>query len=191
MNATSMTNVLPPARENSLPDGWKRTFPDDSERNPPPSKYTAPSSPGSERDAKRRFIVLVAEDNSTDVLLLKEAIEIHCLPIELHVVDDGEKALSFIFKPEHDAAAPFPDIVIIDLNLPRRSGLEVLRRVRKSKLGEKLPVVVFTSSDSVDDRERVAALGVTRYFRKPADYEKFLEIGEILRAVCAELRSDH
>jgi CheY-like chemotaxis protein len=103
--------------------------------------------------------------------------------------DDGEKALNLFLDPEQHSDRR-PDILIIDLNLPKRSGLEVLQQLRKDKRYEDLRVVIFTSSDSPRDRESVAALGITHYFRKPAQYEKFLEIGEILKDILAKLRSD-
>jgi DNA-binding response OmpR family regulator len=68
--------------------------------------------------------------------------------------------------------------------------LEVLRRARQSEKFKNVRVIVFTSSDSLSDRANVAALGVTRYFRKPSDYEEFLQIGKILQEVCEELRSE-
>ena len=162
----------------------------DSGRSPKPGESPAPSSAPAEDGANRRFRLLVAEDNPTDVLLLKEAIEAYHVPIALYIVDDGAKALDFILKSEHDPEAPAAEIVLLDLNLPRRSGLEVLRRVRQSEKFKNVRVIVFTSSDSLSDRANVAALGVTRYFRKPSDYEEFLQIGKILQEVCEELRSE-
>src|SRR6185295_19562604 len=111
----------------------------------------------------------------TDVVLLKEAIKLHKLAVELSVVDDGQKALDFILRPEQGGERT-PDILVIDLNLPKRSGLEVLQQLRRDKRYEDLHVVIFTSSDSASDRDSAAALGITHYFRKPPKYEKFLEI---------------
>jgi chemotaxis family two-component system response regulator Rcp1 len=163
---------------------------DDSAENPESRKGASPASHPSEEGTDRRFRLLVAEDNATDVLLLKEAIAAYHVPIALYIVDDGAKALDFLLRSEHDPEAPTAEIVLLDLNLPRRSGLEVLRRARQSDKFKNVRVIVFTSSDSAIDRANVAALGVTRYFCKPSDYEQFLQIGEILREVCAELRSE-
>jgi chemotaxis family two-component system response regulator Rcp1 len=184
MRATlAMENSLP-SREAPFSEGWK-SGPDDSGQNPERSRRPASSSPPVEESTTRRFRLLVAEDNPTDVLLLKEAIEAYRVPIALYIVDDGAKALDFILRSENDPEAPTAEIVLLDL-----SGLEVLRRARQSEKFKNVRVIVFTSSDSATDRANVAALGVTRYFRKPSDYEQFLQIGKILQEVCAELRTE-
>jgi two-component system, chemotaxis family, response regulator Rcp1 len=189
MSATFAIENNSPCPEAPSSERWK-TAQGDSGRSPKPPESPAPSSAPAEDGANRRFRLLVAEDNPTDVLLLKEAIEAYHVPIALYIVDDGAKALDFILKSEHDPEAPAAEIVLLDLNLPRRSGLEVLRRVRQSEKFKNVRVIVFTSSDSLSDRANVAALGVTRYFRKPSDYEEFLQIGKILQEVCEELRSE-
>ena len=130
-----------------------------------------------------RRIALLAEDNLADVLLIQEAIELHAVPIDLHVVEDGEKALEFIERAENDPDFPCPDVLLLDLNLPKRSGKEVLQRVRQSEKCKDILVLIITSSDLSKDREDLAGLGANHYFRKPTSYEQFLKVGEVLKAL--------
>jgi CheY-like chemotaxis protein len=132
-----------------------------------------------------RFILLVAEDNLPDVLMVREVIRLEELPWELYVVSDGQKAIEFIVQSETDPEAPCPQSLLLDLNLPKKDGFEVLRRLRASSKCGRIPVVVMTSSDSPADRRRAAELGAD-YFRKPPDYEEFLKLGTILRQLVTD-----
>lgn len=126
-----------------------------------------------------KLAVLLVEDNPADVFLVEEAIKEHQLPVQLVVVEDGEAAIRFL---EHANATTenVPKAVVLDWNLPRRSGSEVLQHLRSRTHFPEIPVVVFTSSDSRWDRELAAQLGATRYFRKSADFDEFMEIGNVL-----------
>jgi DNA-binding response OmpR family regulator len=123
---------------------------------------------------------LLAEDNLPDALLVREAIRTESLPLEVFIVPDGERAIDFITRAESDPDAPSPQVVLLDLNLPRIDGFEVLRRLRATKKFQNTPVLVVTSSDSPSDRNEAARLGAS-YFRKPVTYEEFLGIGRFLR----------
>jgi len=103
------------------------------------------------------------------------------IPAELHVVADGEKAIAFIDSADADDRAPCPTLILLDLNLPKKSGSEVLRHLRQSRKCADAQVVIVTSSDSEKDRLETAALAADGYFRKPSGYEAFLKIGEIVR----------
>jgi chemotaxis family two-component system response regulator Rcp1 len=136
---------------------------------------------------EKRVVALLVEDNRADVFLIQEAIDLHRLPLDLHVVRDGEQAYEFIEMAENDPEHfPRPDIVILDLNLPRRSGKEVLKRLRQSERCSTVPVVIVTSSDLSNDRRELSALGANRYFRKPSSYEEFLKVGEVLKELLEE-----
>jgi two-component system, chemotaxis family, response regulator Rcp1 len=128
----------------------------------------------------QRFNLLLAEDNLPDALLVREAIRHENLPIDLHVVSDGQQAIDFIERAENDENAPCPQCMLLDLNLPKVEGFEILRRLRGSEKCGGIPVVVITSSDSPVDRSRAAALGAG-YFRKPPSYEEFLKLGAVLK----------
>lgn len=135
---------------------------------------------------KRKRIALLAEDNVADVLLIQEAIEFHHVPIELYIVGDGEKAIEFFQKAEADPNAPRPELLLLDLNLPKMSGKEVLQRVRQSERCKNILVLILTSSDLSSDRDAVVALGANRYFRKPTSYSQFMKVGEIMNEILQE-----
>jgi CheY-like chemotaxis protein len=115
-----------------------------------------------------------------DALLVREAIRNEKLPLDVHVASDGEKAIEFIAIAEEDSEAACPHMLLLDLNLPKKDGFEVLRRLRASPKCGDIPVLIMTSSDSPADRSRAAEWGVG-YFRKPASYDEFLKLGTILR----------
>jgi two-component system response regulator len=124
--------------------------------------------------------LLLAEDNLPDALLVREAIKMENLPLRVYIAPDGEQALEFIAKAEKDPAAPAPHLLLLDLNLPKIDGLEVLRKIRASDKFNRLPVLVVTSSGSPADRNGAASLGAG-YFRKPVTYDDFVKIGVVLR----------
>jgi chemotaxis family two-component system response regulator Rcp1 len=111
---------------------------------------------------------------------VREAIRHENLQIDMHIVSDGQKAIEFLERAESDENAPCPQCMLLDLNLPRVEGFEILRRVRASQKCGSIPVVVITSSDSPSDRSQAAALGAG-YFRKPPSYEEFLKLGAVLK----------
>ena len=129
--------------------------------------------------------LLLVEDNLPDVLLVREAIRNEQLPLEIFTAPDGEKAIDFVSKAERDPNAPCPDVLLLDLNLPKVDGFEVLRRIRASSRCKDIPVLVVTSSDSPDDRRQAASLGAG-YFRKPITYDEFAKIGPVLRRFLEE-----
>ena len=102
------------------------------------------------------------------------------LPLEVHIASDGERAIEFIAAAERDPNAPCPHVLLLDLNLPKIDGLEVLRRIRASGKCRNLPVLIVTSSDSPADRSMAKQLGAG-YFRKPVTYEEFVKIGNVLK----------
>ena len=127
--------------------------------------------------------LLLAEDNLPDALLVREAIRMENLPLEVHIAPDGERAIEFIAAAERDPNAPCPHILLLDLNLPKIDGFEVLRRIRASDKCKDLPVLVVTSSDSPADRSTARQLGAG-YFRKPVTYDEFVKIGAVLKEFC-------
>lgn len=124
--------------------------------------------------------MLVVEDSLTDVFLVRESVEAHHLDVELEIIPDGEQAIAFMERLD-EGASGCPSLVLLDLNLPRVGGLEVLARVRAHKRCGDIPVVIMTSSDAERDRKESAALGATAYFRKPSGYQAFLQLGEVIR----------
>jgi DNA-binding response OmpR family regulator len=124
--------------------------------------------------------VLLVEDNPADAMLVEEAINEAHVGCALQIVGDGTKALEFFSRVEEDEK-PCPDLIMLDLNLPRLSGEEVLRRLRSSSRFRTTKVLIITSSDASSDRQRVMELGADDYFRKPSTLDQFLELGPKIR----------
>jgi two-component system, chemotaxis family, response regulator Rcp1 len=127
------------------------------------------------------YQIWIAEDNPADVYLIEEALRRHEFTYHLTTADNGEDMLKMIAKLDRDPSETCPHIFLIDLNLPRRSGDEILAQLRQSRRCSQVPAIVITSSDSPQDRERARELGASFYFRKPADLERFMAIGGIVR----------
>jgi chemotaxis family two-component system response regulator Rcp1 len=125
--------------------------------------------------------ILLAEDNEGDVYLAKLALQDHGLNQDVHVLADGETALSFVERLEWDNNVPSVALMLLDLHLPKRDGLEVLRRLRAGKRGARIPVVVLTSSDSPADRESAEEYESVCFFRKPSSLDEFLLLGAVAK----------
>ncbi|SFI24139.1 response regulator [Planctomicrobium piriforme] len=119
--------------------------------------------------------ILLVEDNPDDAELASLAFARGGLVNQLVVVGDGVEALDYLFKPGADGRlADLPQIVLLDLKLPRLNGLEVLQRIRSEPRTKRLPVVILTSSGEEEDLIRGYDLGANSYVRKPVDFEQFL-----------------
>jgi len=127
--------------------------------------------------------ILLAEDNLGDILLVKDALASHEIPHDLHVVRDGDEALAFIEHMGGPDRIRCPDVMLLDLNLPKVDGAEILSKFRQHPLCGETPVIVITSSDALRDRERIAKFGIARYFRKPSDLNEFLKLGAVVLEV--------
>jgi chemotaxis family two-component system response regulator Rcp1 len=131
--------------------------------------------------AQTSYRIWIAEDNPADVYLIQEALRRYEFTYHLEIADNGEDMLKMIARIDQDPSESCPDLFMIDLNLPRRPGDEILGRIRQSSRCAHVPAIVITSSDSPQDRARARELGASFYFRKPADLEKFMAIGGIVR----------
>jgi len=127
--------------------------------------------------------IVLIEDNDADVFLVEEALSQHGLQAPAHVLRDGAQAQDFVLSLDANGDTPVPDLFLLDLNLPKRSGLEVLALIRQSRRCAATPVVIMTSSDSPLDRQETRRLHADRYFRKPSGYEAFMEMGKVVRDV--------
>ena len=122
-------------------------------------------------------IILLVEDNPDDVELTLLAFEEHNLTNEIIVARDGEEALDILFqRPKDIAGQQRPDLILLDLNLPKVDGLEVLRQVRSHPETQLIPVVVLTSSREENNIAESYRRGVNSYLRKPVDFEKFVAV---------------
>jgi CheY-like chemotaxis protein len=120
--------------------------------------------------------VLLVEDSPTDVLMAKAALESAKLLLNLHVVEDGEQALAFLRHEGMHANAPRPDLVLLDLNLPRKDGREVLAAVKADDQLKAIPVVVLTTSKAEGDILEAYGLHANCYITKPIDFGGFAEV---------------
>ena len=127
--------------------------------------------------------ILLVEDNRGDVLLIRQALAEHRIEHQLHVAKDGGEALTFFAHMGELGQVPCPDVLLLDLNLPKVEGAQVLLAFRQHPACGQTPVIVVTSSDTSKDRMRLHQLGVSRYFRKPLDLADFLQLGAVVREV--------
>jgi CheY-like chemotaxis protein len=120
--------------------------------------------------------VLLVEDDAGDVLMTREAFEHYKIRNTLHVVTDGEQAIQFVRREGEFADAPRPGLIMLDLNLPRRDGLEVLAELKADPELRVIPVVILTTSQAEEDIVRSYALHANAYITKPVDFERFIEV---------------
>ena len=123
--------------------------------------------------------ILLVEDNPADIKITERALKQSALPVELIVVRDGQEALEYLLQQGPFAASPNwrrPDLILLDINLPRLSGHEVLKRIRATPSLRSVPVIVLTTSRRDDDIQNVYAAGANTYIEKPADFNRFLEV---------------
>lgn len=130
--------------------------------------------------------ILVAEDNPGDVELVREALREHHLDCELFVAPDGGEVERYLERMGKDDDAPCPDLVLLDLNLPKATGYELFEMFRSHKLCSGTPVIVMTSSSAPRDRARATELGAARFFCKPCELTEFLELGSVVRGLAEE-----
>lgn len=127
--------------------------------------------------------MLVIEDNESDVFLIQEAIQNANFPVAVQVVNDGEQAVRFFDSADQDVTIPAPALVILDINLPKKQGGDVLKYMRQTRRCGGALVVVVSTSESARDREQMEKLGASRYFRKPSGYDQFMQLGEIVKSL--------
>ncbi|MGI5230085.1 response regulator [Actinoallomurus sp. CA-142502] len=127
-------------------------------------------------DGARSIEVLLVEDDPGDVLLTKEAFDDNKVSNNLHVVSDGEEATAYLRRQGPHAGAPRPDLILLDLNLPRKDGREVLRDIKADPDLRSIPVVVLTTSEADEDILNSYDLHANAYVTKPVDFDDFIRI---------------
>lgn len=147
--------------------------------------------------------ILLVEDDDGDVLLIRESLALTTLNTQLRVVSNGESALDVLFRRPPFIDEETPQLVILDLNLPRKNGLEVLREMRAVPSLAHLPVIVLTTSRAHQDIARSYELGANCFLSKPLNFDEFASVGDIIEyfwrswpsdlpcevSPCADLRS--
>jgi two-component system, chemotaxis family, response regulator Rcp1 len=120
--------------------------------------------------------ILLVEDNPGDAELTREALETAKIANRLNIVDDGADAVDFLFRRGKFTDAPRPDIILLDLNLPKKDGREVLSEIKANEDLSEIPVVVLTTSQAEEDILRAYQLHANCYVTKPVDFNQFLRI---------------
>jgi CheY-like chemotaxis protein len=124
----------------------------------------------------RPIEILLVEDNDVDVKLTREGLKEGKVQNILHVVRDGEEALDFLYRRGSYAGSPRPDIVLLDLNLPRVDGREVLAKIKSDEALRRIPVVVLTTSKADEDILKSYDLNVNCFITKPVDMNQFIDV---------------
>ena len=129
-----------------------------------------------ENEVSRQVEFLLAEDNPGDVRLTQEALRESKIRNNLNVVPDGMEAMAFLRKQGKYAGVPTPDVVLLDLNLPKKDGREVLADIKSDPVLTRIPVVIITSSEAEQDILRTYDLHANCYVTKPVDLDQFIKV---------------
>jgi CheY-like chemotaxis protein len=132
--------------------------------------------------------ILLAEDNPGDVYLIRAALAEHGIDVPLQVANNGSQVLQIIQEQAALAESQLK-LIILDLNLPRHDGIEILQRLRETERLARIPVVVLTSSDSPRDRMMVSQLGAACFLRKPSHLEQFLSLGATFKELLGQAKA--
>ncbi len=125
----------------------------------------------------KRFTILVADDDADDRALIREALEEIDRPCKVHCVEDGEQLLNYLYHRDHYAtqgAAPLPDLILLDLNMPRKDGREALREIKADDHLRFIPIVIFSTSNSPEDVHAAYVIGANSYIPKPHSFQELV-----------------
>ena len=131
-------------------------------------------------DTTPAFHVLLVEDNPGDILLTQEALEDSDFDKKLYIARDGEEALRFLRKEEDFGNVPTPDIILLDLNMPRMDGRELLEIIKKDDQLKVIPVIVLTTSDAEQDILESYSRHANCFITKPVDFTRFTQIVRVI-----------
>jgi chemotaxis family two-component system response regulator Rcp1 len=127
-------------------------------------------------DSSKPVDILLVEDNPGDARLAIEALSESTVPNTVHAVRDGEEAMAFLHQEGKYASSPRPDIILLDLNLPKKDGREVLAEIKEDPDLKSIPVVVMTTSNAEDDIRKTYNLHVNCYVTKPVELDHFMKV---------------
>lgn len=137
---------------------------------------TNPSIQLSDENGRDPVEILIVEDNAADLMIMREALQSIQTPVHLHSAANGEDAMKFLRRIGEHSAAPRPQLILLDLNMPRKNGHEVLEDIKSDRVLMRIPVVVLTTSQADDDITRAYGAHANCYIRKPVDFINFCEI---------------
>jgi CheY-like chemotaxis protein len=132
------------------------------------------------------FFIVLVEDNPADAYLFKKALEEAGVSSQIDVLEDGEEALNYLSKANPDS--PVPDLFVLDLNLPKAEGLQVLAALRTSAMFATIPAIIATSSSAPGEQARAEKLGIERFLTKPLSLDGFLQLGHVVRDILVKNR---
>ncbi len=124
--------------------------------------------------------ILIVEDNKADQVIMKEAFKEACAPCVLSMVNDGVEALDFLNREGRFREAPRVDLILLDLNLPKKNGREVLLEIKNKPKLKHIPVLVFSNSESPQDICQCYSLGINAYINKPSDFQEVVNLVQFI-----------
>jgi chemotaxis family two-component system response regulator Rcp1 len=128
----------------------------------------------------KKVNILLIEDNEGDVRLIQEAFRDSKIKNKFTVVNDGENAMEYLYKQGKYAESPRPDLIFLDLNLPQKSGLEILEEIKSSPELKRIPVVILTTSSTDENIQKSYGLFANCYITKPADFNQFVNVVKVI-----------
>lgn len=131
--------------------------------------------------------ILLIEDNPGDILLTREALDLLSFPYNLRVVEDGIEAMEYLRNQGKYKAAQRPDLILLDLNLPKKDGREVLEEIKADKSLKVIPVIVLTNSKSEEDVIKAYNSNANCYLSKPVELDKYFEIIKLIKEFWLDL----
>lgn len=144
---------------------------------------------GERKVALAKQTILLAEDNPADVYLIREALREHGVDCTIREASDGGEVIQILDRAKDAGTAEDVDLIVLDLNLPRHDGIEILQHLRDSPSFSHVPVVVLTSSDSPRDRMVANQLGAKCYLRKPSSLTEFLNLGAVFKDLLSQSKT--
>lgn len=132
------------------------------------------------RNSKQKPRVLLVEDNPGDIRLTQEALKESSMEIMLDVVSDGEQALDFLMRRGKFTESIRPHVILLDLNLPKKNGIEVLKEVKAHESLKKIPIIVLTTSDADHDISKAYSFNANCYILKPVDFDDFAKVIKLI-----------
>lgn len=127
--------------------------------------------------------IILAEDNPADVFLVREALRQQNLESGLRVIADGDEVLRYIDLLDSDSTVTRPELLLLDMHLPRRDGEEILRHLRSSECCGQTPVIVMTSSTSPAGKKTAETHAAMHYFQKPSDFAEYMTLGRLVKSI--------
>lgn len=146
--------------------------------------------PTQTQQSDRPFCILMADDDLDDISLVADALAECPFPTEFKNVSDGYELIQYLHRRGYyaTAEAPEPDLILLDLNMPKRNGTEVLAELKSTPVLREIPIVILTTSDGERDRFRTENLGADGYLTKPNSYEELVEMMNLLKTFQAKAK---